>query len=49
LANNRAIIERQEDITMQEVYEFLKNCGTYYLATVAGDQPRVRPSGKSQS
>lgn len=30
---------------MQEVYEFLKNCGTYYLATVDGDQPRVRPFG----
>lgn len=25
---------------MQEVYEFLKKCGTYYLATVDGDQPR---------
>ena len=30
---------------MQEVYEFLKKCGTYYLATVDGDQPRVRPFG----
>ena len=30
---------------MQEVYEFLKACGTYYLATVDGDQPRVRPFG----
>ena len=30
---------------MQEVYEFLKKCGTYYLATVEGDQPRVRPFG----
>ena len=30
---------------MQEVYEFLKSCGTYYLATVDGDQPRVRPFG----
>ena len=30
---------------MNEVYEFLKNCGTYYLATVDGDQPRVRPFG----
>lgn len=27
---------------MQEVYEFLKGAGTYYLATVEGDQPRVR-------
>ena len=30
---------------MWEVYEFLKNCGTYYLATAEGDQPRVRPFG----
>ena len=30
---------------MQEVYEFLKKCGTYYLVTVDGDQPRVRPFG----
>lgn len=30
---------------MQEVYDFLKNAGTYYLATVEGDQPRVRPFG----
>lgn len=30
---------------MNEVYEFLKKCGTYYLATVDGDQPRVRPFG----
>jgi uncharacterized pyridoxamine 5'-phosphate oxidase family protein len=30
---------------MKEVYDFLKQCGTYYLATVEGDQPRVRPFG----
>ncbi|MGN1007645.1 MAG: pyridoxamine 5'-phosphate oxidase family protein [Butyricicoccus sp.] len=30
---------------MQEVYEFLKKCGTYYLGTVVGDQPHVRPFG----
>ena len=30
---------------MEEVYEFLKKCGTYYLATVEGDQPRVRAFG----
>ncbi len=30
---------------MEEVYEFLKKCGTYYIATVDGDQPRVRPFG----
>lgn len=30
---------------MQKVYDFLKKCNTYYLATVEGDQPRVRPFG----
>lgn len=30
---------------MQEVYEFIKKCGTYYLATMDGDQARVRPFG----
>ena len=30
---------------MQKVYEFLKDAETYYLATVEGDQPRVRPFG----
>ena len=30
---------------MQEVHDFLKDCGAYYLATVEGDQPRVRPFG----
>ena len=30
---------------MQEVYEFLKDAGTYYLATVDNDKPKVRPFG----
>ncbi len=30
---------------MQRVYDFLKAAGVYYLATVEGDQPRVRPFG----
>jgi uncharacterized pyridoxamine 5'-phosphate oxidase family protein len=34
-----------EALQVQEVYDFLKKCGTYYLATVEGDQPRVRPFG----
>ena len=33
---------------MQEVMEFLKKAGVYYLATVEGDQPRVRPFGTSE-
>ena len=30
---------------MNEVYDFIKACGTYYLATVEGGQPRNRPFG----
>ena len=30
---------------MQEVYTFLQQCQTYFLATMEGDQPRVRPFG----
>ena len=30
---------------MQEVYNFLKNAGTYFLATEEEGQPRVRPFG----
>lgn len=30
---------------MQEVYAFLKEAGTYFLATSENDQPRVRPFG----
>ncbi len=30
---------------MEKVLEFLKEAGAYYLATVDGDQPRVRPFG----
>lgn len=30
---------------MERTLKFLKDAGTYYLATVDGDQPRVRPFG----
>lgn len=30
---------------VEKVCQFLKDAGTYYLATVEGDQPRVRPFG----
>lgn len=28
---------------MEKVYQFLTDAGVYYLATMDGDQPRVRP------
>lgn len=34
-----------ENADMKTVYDFLKKCETYYLATVENDQPRVRPFG----
>ncbi|MDP4089631.1 MAG: pyridoxamine 5'-phosphate oxidase family protein [Bacillota bacterium] len=30
---------------MNRVLEFLQECGVFYIATVEGDQPRVRPFG----
>ena len=30
---------------MKEVYEFLKKCEVFYIATIDGDRPRVRPFG----
>lgn len=30
---------------MNEILTYLKECGTFYLATTEGDQPRVRPFG----
>ena len=30
---------------MEEIYEFLKSCGDYFLATCDDGQPRVRPFG----
>lgn len=30
---------------MKKALEFLKESGTFYLATIEGDQPRVRPFG----
>lgn len=33
---------------MKEVQEFLKECGVYYLATIDGNQPRVRPFGVAE-
>ncbi len=32
-------------MSIEKACQFLKDAGTYYLATVDGDQPRVRPFG----
>ena len=33
---------------MKETWGFLKNSGVFYLATIDGDQPRVRPFGVAE-
>jgi len=33
------------EAAVREVYDFIKSCNVYYLATVEVDQPRVRPFG----
>ena len=30
---------------MKEVFDFLKKCGVFYIATIDGDKPSVRPFG----
>lgn len=39
------MVEIPQTNDMQEVYAFIKAQKTYYIATVEGDQPRVRPFG----
>ena len=33
---------------MEEVRDFLKKAGVYYLATIEGDKPKVRPFGTAE-
>ena len=33
---------------MKEVYDFLKKCGVYYLATIDNNKPKVRPFGTAE-
>jgi uncharacterized pyridoxamine 5'-phosphate oxidase family protein len=40
-----AALSAERNIIMEKVLEFLKEAGTWYIATVEGDQPRVRPFG----
>ena len=40
--------EMADLIIMEEVVKFLKDAGAYFLATVDGDQPKVRPFGTAE-
>jgi uncharacterized pyridoxamine 5'-phosphate oxidase family protein len=38
----------QTKSAVQEVRDYLHDCGVFYIATVDGDQPRVRPFGVAE-
>jgi uncharacterized pyridoxamine 5'-phosphate oxidase family protein len=44
-SGNAGTTEQKNEADMREVHDFIKSCGHYFLATVDGDQPRVRPFG----
>ena len=43
-----ASYQSQNPENMQQVREFLKGAGCYYIATEDGDQPQVRPFGTAE-
>ena len=45
---DNTISQEMKEKNMQEVQAFLKDCGAFFIATVDGDQPRVRPFGVSE-
>jgi len=45
---NELINEQLMQDNMKEVQAYLKECGAFFIATVDGDQPRVRPFGVSE-
>ena len=45
---DNTISQEMKEKNMQEVQAFLKDCGALFIATVDGDQPRVRPFGVSE-
>ena len=42
------ISEQTKQQNMEEVQAFLKECNAFFIATVDGDQPHVRPFGVSE-
>ena len=45
---NELINEQLMQDNMKEVQAYLKECSAFFIATVDGDQPRVRPFGVSE-
>ena len=48
VVTNDTISQEMKEVNMQEVQAYLRDCGVFYIATVDGDQPRVRPFGVSE-
>jgi uncharacterized pyridoxamine 5'-phosphate oxidase family protein len=48
VVTNNTITQEMKETNMQEVQAYLKECGTFFIATTDGDQPRVRPFGVSE-
>ncbi len=42
------VVNAQTKSAVQEVRDYLHECGIFYIATVDGDQPRVRPFGVAE-
>lgn len=43
-----AVSSQTSQNTIKEVHEYLKKCGTFFVATTDGDRPYVRPFGVSE-
>lgn len=41
-------VNAQTKSAVQEVRDYLHECGVFYIATQDGDQPRVRPFGVAE-
>lgn len=44
-ANSNYQPKEEEKMSIQKTYQFIKDAGHYFIATVDKDQPRVRPFG----
>ena len=48
VVENDTTSQKMKEANMQEVQAFLKECNAFFIATVDGDQPHVRPFGVSE-
>jgi len=45
---SETLTKKDMENNMQEVQSYLKECSAFFIATIDGDQPRVRPFGVSE-